>query len=85
MPWKTSWASRAEATNHEVQKPSPRYFRGRCGQTLITADWDPERVRLWVEPLTAVELDPGGEIRTLTPAAIQARRRQLDGLGWTLP
>jgi hypothetical protein len=48
-------------------------------------DGDPERVRLWVESVTAAELDPGGEIRTLTPAAIQARRRHLSEHGWTLP
>jgi eukaryotic-like serine/threonine-protein kinase len=48
-------------------------------------DGDPECVRLWVESLTAAELDPGGEVRTLAAAAIQARRRHLDGLGWTLP
>ena len=50
-----------------------------------SVDGSPEQVRLWVEWLTAAELDPGGEIRTLTPAAIQARRQRLDGLGWTLP
>jgi hypothetical protein len=44
-----------------------------------------ERVRLWVEWLTGVELDPEGTIRTLAPAAIQSRRRQLDRLGWSIP
>jgi WD40 repeat protein len=63
---------------------------GRDGLVRLWAlpapvDGDPERVRLWVESLTAAELDPSGEIRTLAPAAIQARRRHLDGLGWTLP
>ena len=45
----------------------------------------PEWMQLWVESLTGTDLDPGGAIRALAPEALQSRRRQLDGLGWTLP
>jgi WD40 repeat protein len=40
-----------------------------------------QRVRLWVEVLTGMELDSGETIRELSPEAIQQRRQQLHKLG----
>lgn len=41
----------------------------------------PERIRLWVEVLTAMELDPQGTVRELTSDEVAARRRRLEELG----
>jgi WD40 repeat protein len=41
----------------------------------------PERVRLWVEVLTGMELDVGGAASRLDAGALQDRRHQLEKLG----
>jgi WD40 repeat protein/tRNA A-37 threonylcarbamoyl transferase component Bud32 len=41
----------------------------------------PERVRLWVETLTGLELNGGELVRELSPEALEQRRRQLQQLG----
>jgi WD40 repeat protein len=66
------------------------------GQLLATGDdsravrlWElpapvagtPERVRLWVELLTGMELDAQGALTSLGADAVQERRRRLDELG----
>jgi WD40 repeat protein len=42
---------------------------------------EPERIRLWVQVLTAMELDEGGMVHVLDAPAWQERRRRLDQLG----
>jgi hypothetical protein len=44
-----------------------------------------ERVRLWVEVLTGMELDEERGIHVLDAAAWQQRRDRLDGLGGPPP
>jgi hypothetical protein len=44
----------------------------------------PERVRLWAETLTGLELDEHEVIRPLSPDALAARRQRLAGLGGPL-
>jgi WD40 repeat protein len=41
----------------------------------------PERLRLWVEVLTGMELDPQGAVRDLTSDELGERRRRLEELG----
>jgi hypothetical protein len=40
-----------------------------------------QRLRLWAETLTGMELDEEQMIHTLDPEAVQRRRAQLDELG----
>jgi WD40 repeat protein len=66
------------------------------GRTLLTGSWDkaarlwpvpapvegdPERVRLWVEVLTGMELDEDGVIHALEAATWQQRRQHLEEIG----
>jgi WD40 repeat protein len=41
----------------------------------------PERVRLWAEVLTGMELDDQGVVTSLGPDAVRERRRRLDAPG----
>jgi WD40 repeat protein len=45
------------------------------------ADGSAERLRLWVEVLTGLELDEAGALHTLSREATAERRRSLEGLG----
>jgi WD40 repeat protein len=42
---------------------------------------DVQRIRLWVETLTGMELDDAGAVHDLAPEAVEQRRRQLDERG----
>jgi hypothetical protein len=42
---------------------------------------DVDRVRLWVETLTGMELDEAGAVRDLTPEAVEQHRQRLEELG----
>jgi WD40 repeat protein/serine/threonine protein kinase len=47
----------------------------------LTVAGDPERIELWVQVLTGMELDEGGFARTLDADTWQARRKRLAELG----
>jgi WD40 repeat protein len=67
--------------------PDGRLFLSTSGagtevrRTPTDVAGDPDRVGLWVQVLTGMELDPDGEARLLSPEAWEQRRRQLDERG----
>jgi WD40 repeat protein len=63
---------------------------GREGRVVLCdvlppLEGDPERVRVWVELLTGMELDRDDVMRPLGPEALQERRRRLTELGGPFP
>jgi WD40 repeat protein len=59
--------------------------RARVGELPPPVGGEAERVRLWVEVLTGLELDAGGAVRELGPDELRRRQERLDGLGGTPP
>jgi hypothetical protein len=66
------------------------------GQTVLTGSWDstarlwpvpriiegdPQRIELWTQAITGLEIDEGGGFHFLDLATWQQRRQRLDELG----
>ncbi len=57
----------------------------RVGEVPPAVQGDAERVRLWVEIVTGLELDAGGALRELDADALREKQEQLDKLGGVPP
>jgi WD40 repeat protein len=93
--WDVITGKRVGPHLHHLKIPYDSVF-GSDGQTVITVDdswlihwWKvpthldatPERLALWVQVLTGLELDQDGGVHVLSAAAWQQRRERLDVLG----